>query len=92
MTTLRLLGLLLQDVLRDLLRHRGQYLFAILTLASGLLLAGGGLLLVESLDHFVARIEGMALERTSRPTWGKAYSPAKYAPTKFVLPESSRSP
>jgi cell division transport system permease protein len=60
MTSLRLLGLLLQDVLRDLLRHRGQYLFAILTLASGLLLAGGGLLLVESLDHFVARIEGMA--------------------------------
>ena len=60
MTTLRLLGLLLQDVLRDLLRHRGQYLFAVLTLASGLLLAGGGLLLVESLDHFVARIEGLA--------------------------------
>jgi cell division transport system permease protein len=59
-SSLRLLGLLLQDVLRDLLRHRGQYLFAILTLASGLLLAGGGLLLVESLDHFVARIEGMA--------------------------------
>ena len=60
MTGLRLLGLLLQDVLRDLLRHRGQYLFAILTLSSGLLLAGGGLLLVESLDRFVARLEGMA--------------------------------
>jgi cell division transport system permease protein len=60
MTQLRLLGLLFQDVFRDLLRHRGQYLFAILTLASGLLLAGGGLLLVESLDRFVARLEGMA--------------------------------
>ena len=60
MTQLRLLGLLFQDVFRDLLRHRGQYLFAILTLASGLLLAGGGLLLVESMDRFVARLEGMA--------------------------------
>ncbi|WP_306591694.1 ABC transporter permease [Geothrix sp. 21YS21S-4] len=57
---LRLLGLLLQDVVRDLFRHRGQYLLAILTLASGLLLAGGGLLLVESLGRFTARLEGMA--------------------------------
>ncbi|MBI1752062.1 MAG: hypothetical protein HY014_11465 [Acidobacteria bacterium] len=60
MTSLRLLGLLLQDVLRDLFRHRGQYVLAVLTLASGLLLAGGGLLLVESLDRFVGRLEGMA--------------------------------
>ncbi len=60
MTSLRLLGLLLQDVLRDLYRHRGQYVFAVLTLASGLLLAGGGLLLVESLDRFVGQLEGMA--------------------------------
>ena len=60
MTTLRLLGLLLQDVFRDLYRHRGQYVLAVLTLASGLLLAGGGLLLVESLDRFVGRLEGMA--------------------------------
>jgi cell division transport system permease protein len=59
-TSLRLLGLLLRDVFRDLLRHRGQYLLAVLTLASGLLLAGGGLLLVESLDRFVGRLEGMA--------------------------------
>ena len=60
MSQLRLFGLLLQDVWRDLLRHRGQYLLAILTLASGLMLAGGGLLLVESLDRFVARIESQA--------------------------------
>ncbi len=60
MTSLRLIGLLLQDVLRDLYRHRGQYILAVLTLASGLLLAGGGLLLVESLDRFVGRLEGMA--------------------------------
>jgi len=59
-TSLRLLGLLLQDVFRDLYRHRGQYILAVLTLASGLLLAGGGLLLVESLDRFVGRLEGMA--------------------------------
>jgi len=58
--SLRLLGLLLQDVLRDLYRHRGQYILAVLTLASGLLLAGGGLLAVESLDRFVGRLEGMA--------------------------------
>lgn len=60
MTQLRLLGLLLQDVWKDLFRHRGQYLLAVLTLASGLLLAGGGLLLVESLDRFVQHLEGMA--------------------------------
>ena len=60
MTFLRLLGLLLQDVLRDLFRHRGQYLLAVLALASGLLLAGGGLLLVESLDRFAGRLEDMA--------------------------------
>ena len=63
MTALRLLGLLLRDVLRDLYRHRGQYVLAVLTLASGLLLAGGGLLLVESLDRFVGRLEGMAKVR-----------------------------
>lgn len=55
-----MLGLLLQDVARDLFRHRGQYLLAILTLASGLLLAGGGLLLVESLDRFAGRLDGLA--------------------------------
>ncbi len=60
MTSLRLVGLLLRDVLRDLFRHRGQYVLAVLTLASGLLLAGGGLLLVESLDRFVGRLEGMS--------------------------------
>lgn len=60
MTSLRLLGLLLRDVFRDLYRHRGQYVLAVLTLASGLLLAGGGLLAVESLDRFVGRLEGMA--------------------------------
>jgi len=59
-TALRLLGLLAQDVLRDLFRHRGQYFLAVLTLASGLLLAGGGLLVVESLDRFVGRMEDMA--------------------------------
>jgi len=57
---LRLFGLLLQDVMRDLYRHRGQYVVAVLTLASGLLLAGGGLLAVESLDRFTGRLEGLA--------------------------------
>ncbi|MBI3132798.1 MAG: hypothetical protein HYZ13_15895 [Acidobacteria bacterium] len=60
MNFLRLLGLLLRDVAADLLRHRGQNLLAILTLASGLLLAGGGLLMVEGLGRMVSRMESMA--------------------------------
>jgi len=60
MLFLRLLGVLLRDVAKDLLRHRGQHLLAILTLASGLVLAGGGLLAVESLDRWVSRMESQA--------------------------------
>lgn len=56
----RLLALLFRDVLRDILRHRGQHALAVITLASGLLLAGGGLLLVEGLDRWVDRLESMA--------------------------------
>ena len=56
----RLLGVLFRDVAKDLLRHRGQHLLAILTLASGLILAGGGLLAVESLDRWVSRMESQA--------------------------------
>ena len=59
MTSLRLFFLLMQDVLRDLYRHRGQYVLSVFTLASGLLLAGGGLLTVESFNRFVSRLEGM---------------------------------
>lgn len=60
MPLLRLLGVLLRDVAKDLLRHRGQHVLAILTLASGLLLAGGGLLAVESLDRWVSHMESQA--------------------------------
>lgn len=60
MLHLRLLGMLLRDASRDLLRNRGQNLLAMLTLASGLLLAGGGLLVVEALDRWVGRLEGLA--------------------------------
>ena len=60
MLQLRLLALLFRDVLRDILRHRGQHALAVITLASGLLLAGGGLLLVEGLDRWVNRLESMA--------------------------------
>lgn len=60
MIPFRLLGILIRDVARDLLRHRGQHLLVVLTLASGLLLAGGGLLAVESLDRWVSRMESMA--------------------------------
>ncbi len=60
MNGLRLLGHLLKDVAADILRHRGQNLLAILTLASGLLLAGGGLLVVEGLGRMVSRMENLA--------------------------------
>ncbi len=60
MQAIRLLGLLLGDALRDLLRQRGQHLLAVLTLASGLLLAGGGLLAVEGLDRLAGQLEGLA--------------------------------
>ena len=60
MLFLRLLGVLFRDVAKDLLRHRGQHLLAILTLASGLILAGGGLLAVESLDRWVSHMESQA--------------------------------
>ena len=60
MIFLRLVGLLLRDVGKDLLRHRGQHFLAILTLASGLLLSGGGLLAVQGLDRWVTRMETLA--------------------------------
>ena len=60
MTFLRLFVLLCKDVGKDLLRHRGQHLLAVLTLASGLLLSGGGLLAVQGLDRWVARMETLA--------------------------------
>lgn len=60
MVFLRLVGILFRDVAKDLLRLRGQHALAVLTLASGLLLAGGGLLAVESLDRWVTRMESMA--------------------------------
>jgi len=60
MVFFRLLGILAQDVVKDLFRHRGQHFLAVLTLASGLLLAGGGLLVVQGLDRWVSRMEGLA--------------------------------
>jgi cell division protein FtsX len=60
MVVLRLLSLLLKHVARDLVRHRGQHFLAVLTLALGLFLAGGGLLLVQGLNRWVGRMETMA--------------------------------
>ncbi len=56
----RLLAVMLRDMARDMGRHRGQHILAILTLASGLMLAGGGLLAVETLDRWVGRMEAQA--------------------------------
>ena len=60
MVYLRLLGLLCRDVAKDLVRHRGQHALAVLTLALGLFLAGGGLLLVQGLNRWVSRMETLA--------------------------------
>jgi len=60
MIYLRLLGLLCKDVAKDLIRHRGQHFLAVLTLALGLFLAGGGLLLVQGLNRWVSRMEALA--------------------------------
>jgi cell division transport system permease protein len=60
MVFLRLLGLLCRDVAKDLVRNRGQHLLAVLTLALGLFLAGGGLLLVQGLNRWVSRMENLA--------------------------------
>jgi len=60
MVFLRLLGLLCKDVGKDLVRHRGQHFLAVLTLALGLFLAGGGLLLVQGLNRWVSRMESLA--------------------------------
>ena len=60
MVFLRLLGLLFSDVGKDLVRHRGQHFLAVLTLALGLFLAGGGLLLVQGLNRWVSRMETLA--------------------------------
>ena len=60
MVFLRLLGLLCRDVTKDLVRHRGQHFLAVLTLALGLFLAGGGLLLVQGLNRWVSRMETLA--------------------------------
>jgi cell division protein FtsX len=45
---------------KDLVRHRGQHFLAVLTLALGLFLAGGGLLLVQGLNRWVSRMETLA--------------------------------
>jgi len=60
MVFFRLLGLLFRDVTKDLVRNRGQHFLAVLTLALGLFLAGGGLLLVQGLNRWVARMESLA--------------------------------
>lgn len=60
MRLLRLGLSLASDVAKDLWRHRGQNAMAVVTLASGLMLAGGGLLLVESLGRWVDQLSRQA--------------------------------
>jgi cell division transport system permease protein len=50
----------LRDVFKDLMRYRGQHALAVMALSSGLMIAGGGLLAVETLDRWVGKMESLA--------------------------------
>jgi cell division transport system permease protein len=48
------------DVRRDLSRHRPQFFLAVLSLATGLFVAGAGLLGIGTLDRWVGRMQSLA--------------------------------
>jgi len=56
----RILWLIFRDVWRDFLRHRSQFLLAVLSLATGLFIVGGGLLGIDTLDRWVGRVQSLA--------------------------------
>ncbi|MCL1908607.1 MAG: hypothetical protein FWG12_04480 [Holophagaceae bacterium] len=60
MPPMRLAFLIVRDIWRDFSRHRSQFLLAVLSLATGLFVAGGGLLGIDTLDRWVGRMEAMA--------------------------------
>ena len=60
MALLRLLGLAIKDIWRDFSRHRGHFVLASISLATGLFIAGGGLLAIDTLNRWVSQMEGMA--------------------------------
>jgi cell division transport system permease protein len=60
MAIFRLAWLVLKDVWRDFSRHRPQFFLAILSLAMGLFIAGGGLLGIDVVDRWVAQMQSLA--------------------------------
>ncbi|MCL1909111.1 MAG: hypothetical protein FWG12_07080 [Holophagaceae bacterium] len=60
MPPVRLAILIIRDIWRDFSRHRSQFFIAILSLATGLFVAGGGLLAIDTLDRWVGNMEAMA--------------------------------
>ncbi|MDR1841362.1 MAG: permease-like cell division protein FtsX [Holophagales bacterium] len=56
----RLVWLVFKDVNRDFLRHRSHFLLAILSLATGLFIVGGGLLGIDTLDKWVGQMQSLA--------------------------------
>ena len=60
MSWIRLAWLVLRDIWQDFLRHKSSFMLAILALATGLFIAGGGLLGVDTLDRWVGQMESLA--------------------------------
>jgi len=57
---LRLAGFVFKDTWRDFSRHKSLFLLAALSLATGLFVSGGGLLAIDTLDRWVAKMNSMA--------------------------------
>ena len=60
MALFRLIRLAMRDIWRDFLRHKSQFFLAVLSLATGLYIAGGGLLGIETLDRWVGQMQSLA--------------------------------
>jgi len=60
MSWLRIVWLAFKDIRRDFSRHRSSFMLAIIALATGLFIAGGGLLGVDTLDRWVRQTEALA--------------------------------
>jgi len=60
MLLLRLAGFVFRDTWRDFSRHKSLFLLAALSLATGLFVSGGGLLGIDTLDRWVAKMGSMA--------------------------------
>jgi cell division transport system permease protein len=60
MSWIRLVWLAFKDIRRDFSRHKSSFTLAIVALAAGLFVTGGGLLGVDTLDRWVKQTEDLA--------------------------------